>query len=158
MVTNNIWYKRSSGNGTLAFWFIPDFKFIKLLKLKTTIKNPFLEELLEKKEKNTLEIWQNIRGCDGSVQHLDFLTPEEKDVFKTYSEIDQLDLICQAANRQNHIDRGQSLNIIVHPYMPGKDINKIHVAAWKLGLKSLYYQHSMNAAQKFAQKNGLYEL
>jgi ribonucleoside-diphosphate reductase alpha chain len=123
-----------------------------IAKIKTTIKNPFLEKLLEEKGRNTLDVWRNIRDYDGSVQHLDFLTDEEKDVFKTYSEIDQMDLIYQAANRQNHIDQGQSVNIIVHPEMPVKDINKIHVTAWKLGLKSLYYQHSMNAAQKFAQK------
>jgi len=123
-----------------------------IAKIKTTIKNPFLEQLLEQKGMNTLEVWRNIRDYDGSVQHLDFLTEEEKEVFKTYSEIDQMDLIYQAANRQNHIDQGQSVNIIVHPEMPVKEINKIHVTAWKLGLKSLYYQHSMNAAQKFAQK------
>lgn len=123
-----------------------------IAKIKTTIKNPFLEELLQEKNMNTLEVWRNIRDYDGSVQHLDFLTEEEKEVFKTYSEIDQLDLIYQAANRQNYIDQGQSVNIIIHPEMPVKEINKIHVTAWKLGLKSLYYQHSMNAAQKFAQK------
>ena len=123
-----------------------------IAKIKTTIKNTYLEELLESKGKNTTEVWRNIREHDGSVQHLDFLTDQEKDVFKTYSEIDQMDIIYQAANRQNHIDQGQSLNIIVHPDMPVKDINKIHITAWKLGLKSLYYQHSMNAAQKFKQK------
>src|SRR5690554_1054250 len=123
-----------------------------IAKIKTTIRNPYLEALLEEKGKNTQEVWHNIRDYDGSVQHLDFLTDEEKDVFKTYSEIDQMDIIYQAANRQNHIDQGQSVNIIVHPDMPVKEINKIHVTAWKLGLKSLYYQHSMNAAQKFRQK------
>lgn len=123
-----------------------------IAKIKTTIKNPFLEKLLEEKGKNTTEVWHSIRDYDGSVQHLDFLTDEEKDVFKTYYEIDQMAIIYQAANRQNHIDQGQSLNIIVHPDMPVKEINKIHITAWKLGLKSLYYQHSMNAAQKFAQK------
>ncbi|MCM4166606.1 Vitamin B12-dependent ribonucleoside-diphosphate reductase [Arenibacter antarcticus] len=123
-----------------------------IAKIKTTIKNSFLEDLLEKKGKNTQEVWRSIREFDGSVQHLDFLTEVEKDVFKTYSEIDQLDIIYQAANRQNHIDQGQSVNIIVHPDMPVKEINNIHITAWKLGLKSLYYQHSMNAAQKFRQK------
>ncbi|MDF0707754.1 ribonucleoside-diphosphate reductase subunit alpha [Flagellimonas okinawensis] len=123
-----------------------------IAKIKTTIKNPFLMDLLEEKGQNTNEVWKSIRDMDGSVQHLDFLTEEEKAVFKTYSEIDQMDIIYQAANRQNHIDQGQSVNIIVHPEMPTKDINKIHVTAWKLGLKSLYYQHSMNAAQKFKQK------
>jgi len=123
-----------------------------IAKIKTTIKNPFLEELLEEKGLNTTEVWRSIRDMDGSVQHLEFLSENEKDTFKTYSEIDQMDIIYQAANRQNHIDQGQSVNIIVHPEMPVKEINKIHVTAWKLGLKSLYYQHSMNAAQKFKQK------
>ncbi|CDF78979.1 ribonucleotide diphosphate reductase subunit alp ha [Formosa agariphila KMM 3901] len=123
-----------------------------IAKIKTTIKNPYLVNLLEEKGMNTPEVWNDIRSRDGSVQHLDFLSDHEKAVFKTYSEIDQMDIIYQAANRQNHIDQGQSLNIIVHPDMPTKDINKIHINAWKLGLKSLYYQHSMNAAQKFKQK------
>jgi ribonucleoside-diphosphate reductase alpha chain len=123
-----------------------------IAKIKTTIKNPFLMDLLEEKGQNTNEVWKSIRDMDGSVQHLDFLTEAEKAVFLTYSELDQLDIIYQAANRQNHIDQGQSVNIIVHPDMPTKDVNKIHVTAWKLGLKSLYYQHSMNAAQKFKQK------
>ncbi len=123
-----------------------------IAKIKTTIKNPFLVELLEEKGMNTTDVWRSIRDMDGSVQHLEFLSENEKDTFKTYSEIDQMDIIYQAANRQNHIDQGQSVNIIVHPEMPVKEINKIHVTAWKLGLKSLYYQHSMNAAQKFKQK------
>jgi len=123
-----------------------------IAKIKVTIKNQFLMDLLEEKGQNNSEVWKSIRDRDGSVQHLDFLTDEEKAVFKTYSEIDQLDIVYQAANRQNHIDQGQSVNIIVHPDMPTKEVNKIHVTAWKLGLKSLYYQHSMNAAQKFKQK------
>ena len=123
-----------------------------IAKVKTTIKNPFLLSLLEEKGRNTIDVWHSIRDRDGSVQHLDFLTENEKDVFKTYSEIDQMDIIYQASNRQSYIDQGQSVNIIVHPEMPVKEINKIYVTAWKLGLKSLYYQHSMNAAQKFKQK------
>ena len=63
-----------------------------------------------------------------------------------------MDIIYQAASRQEYVDQGQSVNIMVHPEMPIKEINKIYVTAWKLGLKSLYYQHSMNAAQKFKQK------
>ena len=123
-----------------------------IAKIKTTIKNPFLVKLLEDKGMNTPEVWRAIRDKDGSVQELDFLSENEKEVFKTYSEIDQLTIIYQAANRQNYIDQGQSLNIIIHPDTPTKEVNKIHVTAWKLGLKSLYYQHSMNAAQKFKQK------
>ena len=123
-----------------------------IAKIKTTIKNPFLIKLLKEKGMDTQEVWRDIRDRDGSVQHLDFLSENEKETFKTYSEIDQLVIIYQAANRQNHLDQGQSLNIIVHPDTPTKEINKIHITAWKLGLKSLYYQHSMNAAQKFKQK------
>ncbi len=123
-----------------------------IAKIKTTIKNPFLENLLEEKGQNTTEVWRSIRDMDGSVQHLEFLTEQEKNVFKTYSEIDQLDVVYQASARQEFIDQGQSVNIIVHPEMPVKEINNIHITAWKLGLKSLYYQHSMNAAQKFKQK------
>ena len=123
-----------------------------IAKIKTTIKNPFLEKLLEEKNMNTTEVWRSIRDYDGSVQHLDFLTEKEKEVFLTYSEIDQMAIIYQAANRQNHIDQGQSINLLVHPDMSVKEINKLHITAWKLGLKSLYYQHSMNAAQKFRQK------
>ncbi len=123
-----------------------------IAKIKTTIKNPFLVKLLDEKGQNTTENWRSIRDMDGSVQHLDFLSDEEKDVFKTYSEIDQMDIIYQASNRQTHIDQGQSVNIIVHPQTPAKEINQLYISAWKLGLKSLYYQHSMNAAQKFKQK------
>tara|TARA_B100001250_G_scaffold411178_1_gene439252 strand:- start:17814 stop:19622 length:1809 start_codon:yes stop_codon:yes gene_type:complete len=123
-----------------------------IAKVKTTIKNPFLVNLLEKKGKNNKDVWRSIRDQDGSVQHLDFLSSKEKSVFKTYSEIDQMDVIYQAANRQNHIDQGQSVNIMVHPDMSVETINKLYITAWKLGLKSLYYQHSMNAAQKFKQK------
>jgi len=123
-----------------------------IAKIKTTIKNPFLVQLLEEKGQNTGEVWRSIRDYDGSVQHLDFLTEHERDVFKTYPEIDQMTVIYQAANRQNHIDQGQSINVMVHPDMPTKDLNNLYMTAWKLGIKSMYYQHSMNAAQKFKQK------
>jgi len=123
-----------------------------IAKVKTTIKNPYLTELLIQKGFDNKEVWDSIRDNDGSVQHLEILSEHEKNVFKTYSEIDQLDIIYQAANRQNHIDQGQSLNIMIHPDMSPKEINKIHITAWKLNVKSLYYQHSMNAAQKFKQK------
>jgi len=123
-----------------------------IAKIKTTIKNPFLVKLLEEKGQNTADVWRSIRDFDGSVQHLDFLTEEERNVFKTYPEIDQMTVIYQAANRQNHIDQGQSINVMVHPDMPTKDLNNLYMTAWKLGIKSMYYQHSMNAAQKFKQK------
>ena len=123
-----------------------------IAKIKTTIKNPFLVALLEEKGQNTADVWKSIRDYDGSVQHLDFLTENEKEVFKTYPEIDQMAIVYQASTRQNHIDQGQSINVMVHPDMPIKDVNKIYTTAWQLGVKSMYYQHSMNAAQKFKQK------
>ncbi len=123
-----------------------------IAKIKTTIKNPFLETLLDKKGQNTKDVWRSIRDYDGSVQHLDFLTEEEKEVFRTFPEIDQKAIVYQASVRQNHIDQGQSINVMVHPDMPIKEVNDIYITAWKLGIKSMYYQHSMNAAQKFRQK------
>jgi len=121
-------------------------------KMKVTIKNPTLEKLLVEKGKNTKEVWDSIRDADGSVQHLDFLTPEERAVFRTFAEIDQSIVITQAADRQAHIDQGQSLNIMVAADTPVKEINHLYLQAWKLGIKSLYYQHSMNAAQQMVRK------
>jgi ribonucleoside-diphosphate reductase alpha chain len=121
-------------------------------KIKTTIKNPFLIKLLDEKEQNTVEVWKSIRDHDGSVQHLTFLTAKEKEVFQTYPEIDQMAIIYQAAARQKHIDQGQSLNIMIHPETSIKEINSFYITAWQLGIKSLYYQHSTNAAQKLNQK------
>jgi len=123
-----------------------------IAKIKTTIKNPFLVKLLEEKGQNTDEVWKSIRDNDGSVSHLEILSEHERDVFKTYSEIDQKVIVYQASSRQEFIDQGQSVNIMVHPDMPIKEVNSIYVTAWNLGLKSMYYQHSMNAAQKFKQK------
>lgn len=123
-----------------------------IAKIKTTIKNPFLEKLLEEKGKNTKNVWLDIRNHDGSVQHLSFLSDDEKDIFKTFPEIDQMSIIEQAATRQTYTDQGQSLNIMVHPDTPVKEINQFYITAWKLGIKALYYQHSMNAAQILNQK------
>jgi ribonucleoside-diphosphate reductase alpha chain len=121
-------------------------------KLKVTIKNPFLEELLEKKGKNDKEIWNSIRDNDGSVQHLDFLDDNEKATFRTFAEIDQNAVIDQAAARQEYIDQGQSLNVMVPPSISPKDINSLYIRAWKGGVKALYYQHSMNAAQELTRQ------
>ncbi|MCI5051224.1 MAG: ribonucleoside-diphosphate reductase subunit alpha [Candidatus Pacebacteria bacterium] len=125
-----------------------------IAKMKVTIKNPLLENLLDQKGHNTREVWQSIRDNDGSVQHLgdDILSEKEREVFKTFPEINQMNIIQQAAARQRYIDQGQSLNIMIHPQTPVKDINAIYVEAWKLGIKALYYQHSMNAAQQFNRK------
>jgi ribonucleoside-diphosphate reductase alpha chain len=121
-------------------------------KLKVTIKNRFLEQLLEEKGQNTKDVWRSIRDNDGSVQHLDFLQDNEKEVFKTFAETDQMRVIEQAAARQIFIDQGQSLNLMINPLTPVKDINNLYVTAWKLGIKTLYYQHSMNAAQQLGRK------
>lgn len=121
-------------------------------KLKVTIKNPFLEELLEEKGKNTKAVWNSIRDYDGSVQHLDFLSDEEKEIFRTFAELDQAVVIEQAAVRQMYIDQGQSLNIMVPPNVSPKEINQLYLSAWKKGVKALYYQHSMNAAQALTRQ------
>lgn len=121
-------------------------------KMKVTIKNPFLEKLLEEKGQNTKDVWRSIRDNDGSVQHLEFLTENEREVFRTFAETDQLRVIEQAAARQIYIDQGQSLNLMINPLTPVKDINNLYITAWKLGIKTLYYQHSMNAAQQFGRK------
>lgn len=121
-------------------------------KMKVTIKNPVLKKLLNDLGKDTKEIWNTIKKFDGSVQHLDFLTNEQKDVFRTFAEINQSSIINQAAVRQDYIDQAQSLNLMISPDMPTKDVNKLLIDAWKLGVKTLYYQHSMNSAQAFGRK------
>ncbi len=121
-------------------------------KMKVTIKNHTLERLLEEKGMNTAEVWGNIRDNDGSVQHLDFLTEHEKKVFRTFSEIDQKVIIDQAADRQKYIDQAQSLNVMIDPTISAKELNSLYLYAWEKGVKTLYYQHSMNAAQQFGRK------
>jgi len=123
-----------------------------LAKLKVTIKNKYLEKLLEEKGKNDREIWNSIRDRDGSVQHLDFLSEQEKNVFKTFTEINQYVIIDQAADRQKYIDQGQSLNLMIDPKTPVKQINELYLAAWNQGIKTLYYQHSKSAAQELTRK------
>ena len=119
-------------------------------KIKTTIKNKYLEDLLVEKGQNTAKVWDDIKNHDGSVQHLDFLSEHEKNVFKTFAEINQYEIINQASVRQRFIDQSQSLNIMINPSMTtAKEINQLHLYAWENGIKSLYYQHSTSAAQQF---------
>lgn len=120
-----------------------------LAKIKTTYKNPFLVKLLESKGLNSSNIWESILLHDGSVQHLEQLSEQEKEVFKTFAEISQLAVIQQAAQRQKYIDQGQSINVMIHPNTPTRDINQLYLTAAELGLKSIYYQHSISAAQNF---------
>ena len=121
-------------------------------KMKTTIKNPFLIDLLDEKGENKKGVWDSIRDNDGSVQHLDILDENEKATFRTFAEIDQAAIIDQAATRQQYIDQGQSLNLMIAPDTPVKDINKLYIRAWQKGVKTLYYAHSMNAAQQLSRK------
>jgi len=123
-----------------------------LAKIKTTIYNPYLKELLAEKGKDDKATWKSIRDKDGSVQHLDFLSEHEKDVFRTFAEMDQGVLVEQAAVRQQYIDQGQSLNVMVSPDTSAKEINALYLKAWRNGVKALYYQHSMNAAQQLSRK------
>jgi ribonucleoside-diphosphate reductase alpha chain len=126
--------------------------FIKdLQKGKYTVKNPYLEQVLRDKGKDNDSVWESILKHGGSVQHLDFLDQHEKAVFKTFSEISQKEIIIQAAMRQKYIDQSQSLNLMIHPSVPTKDVNSLMIEAWRLGIKSLYYQHSVNAAQAFSR-------
>ena len=123
--------------------------FVKdLAKGKFTYKNPYLQKLLKDKGMNSSEVWRSIMSKGGSVQHLDFLTEREKFVFKTFGEITPLEIIQQAAGRQKYIDQSQSLNLVVHPDASLKDVNALYIEAWKLGLKTLYYQRSSNLAQE----------
>lgn len=123
--------------------------FIKdLAKSKTIYKNPFLIDELIKHNLNTPEVWEGILKRDGSVQHLDFPT---KEVFKSFVEITPKEIVLQAAQRQKFIDQSQSLNLMIHPSVPAKDINKLYLYAHEEGIKTLYYQFSQSSAQSFAR-------
>jgi ribonucleoside-diphosphate reductase alpha chain len=123
--------------------------FIKdLAKSKTVYKNPYLECELDKYGLNTPEIWEGILKKDGSVQHLNFPT---KEVFKSFIEISPKEIILQAAQRQKFIDQSQSLNLMIHPSIPAKDINQLYLYAHEEGVKTLYYQFSQNSAQSFTR-------
>ena len=105
------------------------------------VRNPELEHLLESKGKNQNKHWEKILADNGSVQNLssDILTEEEKEVFLTFPEINQLALVQQAAIRQRYIDQTQSLNVAFDPKDSPRWINQVHMEAWKLGIKTLYY-------------------
>jgi len=113
-------------------------------------KNKFLKELLEEKGMDNEDTWRSIMLAHGSVQHLDGLSQEEKDVFKTFKEISQYEIILQASIRQKHIDQAQSLNINIPPSVPVKEVNQLIIEAWKLGVKTLYYQRSQSISKEMA--------
>ena len=122
-----------------------------LAKGKFTYRNPYLKDVLANHEQDNEETWVSILKRGGSVQHLDFLTQDEKDVFKTFSEISPLIIVQQAAARQKHIDQAQSLNILIHPDVSAKDVNALLIEGWKLGVKTFYYQRSANPAQELVR-------
>lgn len=106
------------------------------------VKNRYLEALLEEKGQNTEDVWSSIFTNEGSIQHLDFLTDEEKDVFKTAFEIDQRWLIEHAGDRSTFVCQAQSLNLFLPANVHKKELHKLHWDAWKKGVKSLYYCRS----------------
>jgi ribonucleoside-diphosphate reductase alpha chain len=123
--------------------------FIKDLRgYKYTFRNPKLKEVLENHGQDTPETWKSILVHGGSVQHLDFLTEHERNVFKTFSEISPKEVIIQAAIRQKFIDQAQSLNLMIPPETSLKDYNKLILFAEEQGIKTLYYHRSTNAAQQ----------
>lgn len=108
------------------------------------VHNPHLKKILEKLGKDTEEVWSSIAVHEGSVQHLDFLDDDTKEIFKTFEELEQMDIIQQAAQRMPYIDQSQSVNILLRPDVSKRYLNLIHMKAWELGLKSLYYCRSVS--------------
>ena len=106
------------------------------------VKNKYLEQVLDKTGNNTDDIWSSIFTNEGSVQHLDFLSAEEKDVFKTAFEIDQRWLIEHAGDRTPFVCQAQSLNVFLPANVHKSDLHRIHWEAWQKGVKSLYYCRS----------------
>ena len=123
----------------------------KLAKGNFSYRNPYLEELLSNYDKNDADTWKSILVKGGSVQHLSFLTQHEKDVFKTFAEISQKEVIIQAAQRQSFIDQGQSLNLMVPASSSPKEVSQLMIFAWEQGIKGLYYQRSSNPSQDLSR-------
>ena len=116
----------------------------KTLSVSFNVRNPHLKKLLSEKNMDTDEIWSSITTNKGSVQHLDFLSDHEKDVFKSAFEVDQRWLIDLAAQRTPYICQSQSLNVFIPADVHKKDLHQIHFQAWKKGIKSMYYLRSMS--------------
>lgn len=111
-------------------------------------KNKYLKALLEEKGIDNEDIWRSIMLNGGSVQHLKELDENEKAVFKTFKEISQLEIIQQASIRQKYVDQSQSLNINIPAELSIKEVNKLLIEAWKLGVKTLYYQRSQSVSKE----------
>jgi ribonucleoside-diphosphate reductase alpha chain len=114
----------------------------KTLSGSFTVKNPYLEEVLESKGANTPAVWASILEHEGSVMHLDCLTQDEKDVFKTAFELDQRWVIEHAADRTPYVCQSQSLNVFLPGDVNKWDLHMLHWTAWEKGVKSLYYCRS----------------
>lgn len=123
----------------------------KLAKGNFTYKNPYLAEILKSHEKNDSEVWESILLHGGSVQHLSFLSDGEKDVFKTFGELSQKEIIIQAAQRQKYIDQSQSLNLMIPPATKPKEVSDLLIEGWRLGIKTFYYQRSASPTQQLAR-------
>lgn len=116
----------------------------KTLSGSFTVRNRHLRKLLQTKGQDTDEVWSSITLNKGSVQHLEFLTQDEKDVFKTAFELDQRWIIEHAADRSPFICQSQSINLFVPANIHKRDLHQIHYQAWKKGVKSLYYCRSLS--------------
>ena len=114
----------------------------KTLSGSFNVRNKYLKKILNKYKKDTDEVWSSITTNQGSVSHLNFLTAEEKDTFKTAFEIDQRWIVELGADRTPHISQAQSINVFVPADIHKKELHDIHFQAWKKGLKSLYYCRS----------------
>ena len=111
-------------------------------------KNKYLEILLKEKGLDNEETWRGIMLNNGSVSHLKELSEKEKNVFKTFKEISQLEIIQQASIRQKYIDQAQSLNLNIPADLPVKEVNNLILEAWRLGVKTLYYQRSQSVSKE----------
>ena len=116
----------------------------KTLSGSFTVRNRHLLKLLEEKGQNTDAVWSSITTTKGSVQHLDFLTEQEKAVYKTAFELDQRWVIEHAADRTPYICQSQSVNLFVPADVHKRDLHAMHYLAWKRGMKSLYYCRSLS--------------
>ena len=114
----------------------------KTLSGSFNVRNIYLEKILKKYNKNNDEVWSSITTNQGSVRHLDFLSQEEKDVFKTAFELDQKWIVELGADRTPHISQAQSINLFLPADVHKRTLHQIHFQAWKKGLKSLYYCRS----------------
>ena len=127
----------------------------KTLSGSFSVRNPYLEKLLIEKSKNSDAVWNSILEQGGSVQHLDFLSAEEKDCYKTSFEIDQRWLLELAGDRTPFIDQSQSLNLFIPADVEKWDLLMLHFRAWELGIKSLYYLRSKSVQRAgFAGSEG----